>query len=234
MPLIIAIPGADGVALASDTELRVGAVRESTSRIHSLNNRICWSAIGEEALIQRIQQGFSAFERSGQSLRELAVPIGNAIKTGIRDFLAIDFRTDIYVNNINAITQLHRADFVFVESIPSPLILHMSVVGSPQWVHAHPYIIGSGDAFAAATLKKYRQVPLDINLASILAYRAMDETIESGTFNLNQPMDIWQITQHGNKKLLEKEIEAIADSVETIRRHELAVFEKHLTMTVSH
>lgn len=234
MSLIIALPTSEGIALASDTHLKLGQVEERVSKVHRLNTRVCWSATGEYALIQRVSQAFSAFQHSTQSLRELYPSIGSTIKTCIREFLSLDFRAELYMSNINAVTQLHRAEFIFVECTPLPVILHMTLTGTPQWITARPFIIGNGDAFAGAFLRRYLGISLNLRLASVLSYRLLDDAIEAGTFGLKGPIDLWQIRPNTISQLQDDDLHEIRNTVETIKQHELAVFEKHLTMTTAH
>jgi hypothetical protein len=75
---------------------------------------------------------------------------------------------------------------------------------------------------------------LDLRSASILAYRLVDECIESNMFGLGGPVDIWQTSQNGSKRLIDDEITGIRDSVKTIKEHEVTVFERNLTLTSAH
>ena len=97
-----------------------------------------------------------------------------------------------------------------------------------------PHFIGSGDGLMSAMFKKYREVELDLRLGSVLAYRLMAETIESGAFGLKLPIELWQISEGGLRRLDQGQIEEISKTVEAIRKHEMIVFEKHLTVSMSH
>lgn len=234
MSLIAAIPAKDGIVLASDTMFNLGQYRQSAPQIHQLNARVCWTAVGEYSLIQRVGALYGAFQESNQSLRELSLQLAGVIKACVRDLLGVDFRTEIYAQNMGAIAQLHRADFLFAEWTNSPVLLHLSVVGSPEWIIDRPYLLGSGDAFAGVILNKYKDLTFTVQSASVLAYRIVEETMDTGIFGLGGPLDVWQLNDAGPKKLTESEVEKVKDTVQTVRKHEIAVFEKHLMATVSH
>ena len=70
MTLIVTLPTADGIVLATDTQMVVGQYKDRVQKIQRLNNKIVWAATGEQSLIQRVQQSFAAFGESNHSLKE--------------------------------------------------------------------------------------------------------------------------------------------------------------------
>ncbi len=54
MTLILSMAAADGLVLASDSQITSGEVRTPGSKIHRLNDRCLWARAGELALIQRV------------------------------------------------------------------------------------------------------------------------------------------------------------------------------------
>ena len=235
MSLIIAIPTNEGVIISTDSHVKLGQVKQRVPKIHRLSSQICWSATGEYALIQHVGESLEAVQNTKQSLRELAGPIANIVKARVKDFLSTDFRTEMYINNLGAISQLHRAEFVFAEyRNGNSTLLHLSIVGSPHWFSQHPFIIGPGDIFAGALIKRYLEIELNLKLAAVLAYRLMEDTIETNIYGLEAPVDLWEINGDGVKQFQPDDLKLLADQVEALRQHELMVFEKHLTMTVSH
>jgi 20S proteasome alpha/beta subunit len=234
MSLIVTIPTADGAVIATDSLLVVGQVREQRSKIQRLNSRIAWSGIGELAVVQRVATSLAAFQENNQSLRELAPVIGNIVKSTVKDLLNVDFRTEIYINNLNAISQLHRGDFIFVEWGPTPQILHVNIFGSPVWIQEKPFFIGSGDLFIGHNFQKYKDLNLNLASASIIAYRLVEEAIDSQMFGLGGPADLWQVTSGGPQQIAAQEIKNLQETVKAIKGHEVAVFEKHLAVSLSH
>jgi len=235
MSLIITIPTFDGVVVAMDSLSIVGQIREKKSKIQRLNSRIAWCGIGELAVVQRVASSLAAFQENNQSLRELAPVIGNIIKSTVKDLLNLDFRTEIYINNVNAISQLHRGDFVFVEWVgASAQILYVNIYGSPVWIQDQPFFIGAGDMFVGHNFQKFKGLNLNLASASIIGYRLVEEAIDSQMFGLGAPVDVWQVSNAGPNQLLETEIKNLEETVKAIRSHEIAVFEKHLALSISH
>ena len=234
MSLIVTIPTSDGAVIATDSLLVVGQVRDTRSKVQRLNSKIAWSGIGEYAVVQRVASSLQAFQENSQSLRELAPVIGTIVKSAVKDLLNVDFRTEIYINNLNAISQLHRGDFVFVEWGPTPQILHVNIFGSPVWVSDRPFFIGSGDMFIGHNFQKYKELNLNLAGASIIAYRLLEEAIECQMFGLGGLVDLWQVSNAGPAQVAASEIKNLQETVKAIKSHEVAVFEKHLAVSLSH
>lgn len=234
MALLLALPTPEGVVVTNDTSLRIGQSWDRQGMVYALNSRIVWSAVGEYSLIQRVYHALLGYQDSALPLRELASSLGNIIKTTVRDLLAVDFRTEVYIGNFQALGQLHRADFVFVEWADSPLILHLNVFGSPTWVHDRPFAVGNGDMLIGYYLQRYRAMPLTLSTATTLSYRLMEDAIECGMFGLQGPVDLWQVSAQGPRQLTSQELKKIGDVVRTIREDEMAAFEHHLAATVHH
>lgn len=234
MSLILSFPTPEGVIIGSDTQFGIGQSRERVSKIFRLSSKICWSATGEYALIQRVFQGLFPFLDTSQSLRELYPALSGVVKSSVKDLLSSDFRTEFFINNMGALAQLHRVDVVFVEFATTPIILHLNVFGSPVWVQERPFFIGPGDALAGAQYQRYKDLALNLSGATVVAYRLLDDAIETGIFGLGGPIDLWQATANGVEQLTETQLQSVQETVKTIRGHERAVFEKHLSLSVSH
>lgn len=56
MTLIVVIPAVDGLLMGSDTQITTGMVRTTGPKIRQLNDHCIWSASGELALIQRVEE----------------------------------------------------------------------------------------------------------------------------------------------------------------------------------
>ena len=221
MTLILAIPaGDDGVVLASDSQVTSGSIRAfGEKKIFHLNKFCAWAGAGEVALIQRVPEMITSIS-SDQPLNSLRDLLANAIKQCVNTLVQLDFRAPYYQGNSEALLLLHPGNFVFVESRSNPTILHISSNGTPEWIH-RPYAIGSGDLFAYALLHKYQRVELNMNQATMLAFKVIEETIEVGAYGLGPPIHLWQITSERITILDEKKLAALADMVESLRDGEI-------------
>jgi proteasome beta subunit len=82
-------------------------------------------------------------------------------------------------------------------------------------------VAGNGDLFAYALLQKYQGRSLTPEKAAILAYKVIEETIEVGAYGLGPPIDVWQITQAGVKRLAGEELVNLATAAHDLREREI-------------
>ncbi|MCL0102626.1 hypothetical protein M1N93_01535 [Dehalococcoidia bacterium] len=219
MTLILVIPAADGMVMASDGQVTSGMVRWPAKKIKQLNPCCLWSASGELALIQRVEEGIAASPRE-QPLQNLRDHLAGIVKQSVTTLLELDFRTPFCQGNSGSLLQLHPGDFIFAEHSNSSSILHITANGTPEWIDK-PFATGSGDLFAYALLQRYQGMTHDISGASLLAYKVIEEAIEVGAYGLGPPIDVWQITQQGIKNLPDAEIAALEDASRTLREAEI-------------
>lgn len=215
MTIISAIPAKDGVVMASDGQITCSDdIRAIGKKIFQLNKKSLWAASGRSALIQRVQEQFSPLSQSGDSLEAIRDDLARTIKKCVNDLYQLD-------------QQPPQEGFVFVEYIDEPRILQISVTGTPEWVTTGPFAIGIGRMFAHALLQKYANLfpaKIDIQRASLLAFKIIEEAIEVGAYGLGPPIDIWQLTANEIKNLSEEEISALEDASRGIRKAELKLF----------
>ncbi len=222
MTLILAIPAEDGLVMAADGQITMGEVRTPGKKIYPLNERAVWAAAGELALIQRVQERIHTLP-GDLPLASLRDQIGYLVKQCVTELVQMDFRTQFLPPDPDRLVQLHFADFIFAEFPRKPEILHVSSLGSPEWIEGRPLVAGNGDLFAYALLRKYQGQSLNLERASLLAYKVIEETIEVGAYGLGPPIDLWQITQDGVKNLAPGETEALAAAAQSLREREIAL-----------
>jgi len=224
MTLILAIPAEDGIVMASDGQVTLGGVRWSEKKIKQLNEHCLWSGAGELALIQRVGEFIQQLPNKNQPLHNLRDSLSDIIKQAVTILLQNDFRTQfIQPPNPDLLLQLHQGDFMFVEWQSSPKILHLLSNGTTEWINK-PFACGSGALFAYALLQKYQDYKYDVKKASLLAYKVLEESIETGSLGLGYPIDIWNITKDGTKNLSEEDLSALQDTSQSLRETEIKLF----------
>ncbi len=228
MTLILGIPARDGIVLASDSQITSGNVRTVGTKIYHLNKQSLWSASGELALIQRVEERISLLPNREQPLTNLRDYLAQSIKESVEALLRLDFRTQFAQANPDVLLTLHLGDFIFVEFREGPRLLHITVYGTPEWVSWGPVASGIGGDFAYALLQKYQGAELDVQMASLLAFKVIEEAIRVGAYGLSPPIDIWHVTQDGVKRLQEAQVAALADAARAVRREEVDIFQRHL------
>jgi 20S proteasome alpha/beta subunit len=222
--LILAIPATDGIVVASDGQVTAGEVRWTAEKIRLLGQRMLWSAAGELALIQRVEEAIATLPRE-TPLQELRDSLARAVAQSVNGLLQLDFRTGFFQANPDALLNLHPGDFIFVEYSSPPRILHISANGTPEWFDK-PFASGVGAPFAYALLQRYQGVPMDTSRASLLAVKVLEEAIEVGSYGLGPPLYVWQVTEKGANKLGEAEIAALQDASKTLRSAEVELLIK--------
>jgi 20S proteasome alpha/beta subunit len=118
---------------------------------------------------------------------------------------------------------LHPADFIFAEFTKMPELLHMSIVGSPEWMGERPFVAVNGDLFAYALLRKYQKQHLKLEQTTLLAYKVLEETIEVGAYGIGGTIDLWQISAAGMKNLNAAELKTLAGKAQRLRKLEIAL-----------
>jgi 20S proteasome alpha/beta subunit len=223
LTLIIALPVSDGIVIASDSQITSGLVRHTGDKIFRLNASSIWAASGEVALAQRVQTRFKGIAEGRGHLPGLGDVLAEAIKTEVESLLRLDFRTQFVQGNPEALLNLHRGDFIFVEWLNGPHLLHILVNGTPEWIIGRAFATGNGDLFAYALLGKYEIAKLNVAQATVLAAKVLNEAIQVVSYGLGLPIDIWQLGQGGPRQLPEEEVARAVDEAEA-----LAEFERDL------
>ena len=224
MTLILAIPAKDGIVIASDGQVTSGQVRWQEKKIKRLNGRCLWSASGELALIQRVEEFIQGVPDKNQPLGNLRDTLSDVVKQAITVLLQKDFRTQfLQPPNPELLLQLHPGDFMFVEWREAPKILHLLSNGTTEWIKK-PFALGSGSLFAYALLQKYHGHTYNLQRAALLAYKVLQESIEVGSWGLGFPIDIWQINEDGVKNYSEDEIAVLEDASKALRETEIRSF----------
>lgn len=219
MTLILAIPSKEGIVFASDGQLTSGEVRASGQKLYKLNDHCAWAGAGELALIQRVHEVIGGVS-ADQPLDQLRDQLANAIKQCVTTLLQLDFRTQFFQGNPEALLALHPGDFAFVESRDKPKILHVTSYGTAEWID-RPFATGNGAMFAYALLHKYHAVDLTMDQATLLAFKVIEEAIEVGAYGLGPPIAIWHIKQNSLEALNEAMVAALKDTVSQIRDSEI-------------
>lgn len=224
MTLILSIPAQDGVVIASDSQVTSGQVRWEEKKIKRLNEHCLWSASGELALIQRVEEFIERMPNKSQPLSNIRDILSNIVKQAVTILLQQDFRTQFLPpHDPEILLKLHPGDFMFVEWQQEAKILHLLCNGTTEWINK-PFASGLGDLFAYALLQKYQGHSYNLQKATLLAYKVLEESIKVGSWGLGLPIDIWQISRQGIQNLNEDDIAALADTSKLLREGEIQSF----------
>jgi len=227
MTLIICLPVKDGVVFASDGQITSGETRWIGTKIQPLGPAILWSGSGELALIQRVEERLAAVPNPNQPLPAVRDSLALIVKESVEELLRLDFRTQFFSTNVDVLLRLHPGDFVFAQCAKEPKVLHITVNGTPEWVQNRPFATGSGDLFAYALLQKYDLTQLNLEAASLLAFKVIEEAIRVGAYGLGPPIDVWQMSTNGAVKRLDaRELAGLEDASRAVREEETRMFQR--------
>ena len=225
MTLILAIPTAQGIVLASDTQYTSGEVRSTGPKIYPLSAQAAWSGAGEVALIQRVEEAIDSLPHR-QSLADLRDTLARMVQQSVKSLLELDVLTEFIQNDPSLLLSLHPGDFIFAEyQSGQPRMLHVTSSGTPEWISSF-FAIGNGANFAYALMQKYQQTPMSLESASLLAFKVIDETIQVGSYGLDYPIDIWLIRETGLGRLEQAEMLMLAEATETLRQKEVRLLQQ--------
>jgi 20S proteasome alpha/beta subunit len=229
MTLVIGFAASDGTVVASDGQITSGTVRTTGKKIYRLgedNNHCLWSAAGELALIQRVEEGIAALPNRGQPLANLRDALCQVVRAAAESLLRLDFRTQLVPPQV--LLELHPGEFVFAEyREKKPRLLHVFTNGTAEWVPGRVVALGVGAPFAYALLQKYSELALEVSAASLLAYSVVEQAIPVSSYGLGPPIDVWRIDDNGVGQLSEPEVAMLADAARELREAELELFRRH-------
>jgi hypothetical protein len=137
--------------------------------------------------------------------------------------LRLDFRTQFVSQNPDMLATLHPGDFLFVEHLDRPRMLHVTSIGTCEWIEGRFAATGNGDVFAHALLQKYVGSCLGREHAKLLAYKVIQEAIQVVSYGLGPPVDIWEVSSSGVLRAEQEEIAALEDAARLLRENEVAM-----------
>ncbi|MBS1993456.1 MAG: hypothetical protein JSS83_23235 [Cyanobacteria bacterium SZAS LIN-3] len=230
MTLVIAIPTDNSIIFASDSQVTIGDVRATASKIYKLNENCLWSASGDLGLIQRVREQIDQLPNKQEPLVALRDTIAGFIKQTVTALVNMDFRSQFMGNSAENLLKLHLADFLFVECYDQkkPQVLHIVITGTTEWVENRFAATGNGQSFALALLQKYSQTTLTTETAKLLAYKVIEESIQIGAYGLGPPIDVYSITwDKGARQADESERAGLEDAARMLRWAELELLSSH-------
>ncbi|MCI0531069.1 MAG: hypothetical protein L0Y74_03855 [candidate division Zixibacteria bacterium] len=211
MTLILVIPSQNGTVVASDGQVSLGQTKTTSKKISKFNDSCVWGAAGDLALIQAVENGISQITSKDKPLAE------------IRNDLCAVFPKCL--SKMPSSPQPYSCEFIFAEYRKSSRILAINANGISVMLENVPFAIGSGELFAFALLQKYQNLipdKIDNNLACVLSYRIIAETIQVVSGGVGPPIDVWEIPSA--KNYTNQELQGLEDTYKALQTEELEMF----------
>jgi len=242
MTVALGLVCSDGVLVASDSMGSNQSVAEHSVKVRRCSSTpMVWTASGSVYVIEEVEAALAALDASGsqgEPLRIFTEPNEPAIRTKLKAILhktmktAYDSALHVAPPAPGGMMQIPFAsDFLLLGySNDQPWFLEFAQDGQ---VNSHTvgafYAVGSGGHFATvarALMRHYIDTDLTLELGRMLAYRAIETTIDVSSGFVGMPVQIAECSSDGPRVLTTDEIEAIGVEVQrwkTVERESLRI-----------
>ncbi len=204
MTMCIAIRAKDGIILASDGKVTrasisfrtVARIWQKTNKIHSIPPHVLVAGAGELAMIHSVVDALADAEEDvrAQGVDGLA-PLARDTLAGLRSEANARYRA-IYGDE--GTMHAPKAYFLLVQSTPEPRLVYVSEDGDIEdQTHLGYAVTGSGDLIIHVRMQPYDPAELTMDQAAVLAYGLIKDTIDSGTFRVSDPVQLWSLDGTG-------------------------------------
>jgi 20S proteasome alpha/beta subunit len=198
MTLIVVFPASNGVVIGSDTQLTRGNTRTQEIKIKPFNASCLWAGSGETHIIQRLEYEFDRDKKMNKKpIENIRDEFGQKIRDCVRKIIELDLRSQFIYDDITLLKR-QKIQVIFAGYTNRPVIYRYFNNGLSEIIDK-PFAIGIADDLAFALLQKYEEdfKKFDVNKASILLFKILDEAIKVGAYDINFPIDLWVIDSKG-------------------------------------
>ena len=217
MTLAICMVSKDSdIVVASDSQITLGPVRRTESKIKKIGTSTLWVASGDVVFINRVAQWIDRLpnEIKEGGLLRLHSPLINML-------------TELQIEAANCWKSMHRAseweeaswradgcELLFADILEGPKILRINKCRHDDLLGNHSFeAIGQAAPFANAVLEGYDDKNMSLEGAMITIYCVIQRAISVGLYNLCAPINIWVIRKFGKRakayRLTRSEVKAL-------------------------
>lgn len=233
MTLILALRYASGTLLAADSQATSQAsgqfTKQEVEKLFTWNGTIGWGASGAVGLTQRLKIKLDgddktpkvfANETEEKGAERLLTIVNPLQKEGVKEFV----KDAAPPGSTMSVPQNIACLFVGAPHKKKPFILEIAANGVRQFHPVAYAAIGSGDVFALHAIRSvahYEIQSLTRQQATALAYRTIDNAINTAAFGLGSPVQMVVVEDGAAKQLAKNELEAVRDMVDVWKQKEL-------------
>jgi 20S proteasome alpha/beta subunit len=227
MTLIVALKGADGVALVSDGQATVddNAVRTRTdaNKLADLHGLVAFGCSGHSGLQQRVALAL----KGGITPEECRLPIEElrprlfAVVNAVQKE-AIEEHVPVH----SGVPPAHLEILFAGYSGGEPWVYEIGVLGHDE-VHPHGEAVGHARHFPAYLMVStlhYNLAQRGVEQVKILAYRAVADAIKTDATFLGPPIHAYIVTAGGAERLDDARLKAIEDTLNGWKQQEHDIF----------
>lgn len=216
MTVVIALRCADGIVMASDSQITDGGrgLTYPAQKLHPLGKHAAWGGSGSRAVLYDLEQIFKSEAESVVEARD----IGHALQARVLPVLKYHYEN--YIEHVPAqqpagtpatyvLAAGYAGDVPFIIDVdPNGLIGHHEETGFQA--------IGSGAAMAQqahALLAHFRMTERDVDHGLVAALRVLD-ALDASSSSVGGPMDMCRITPDGAEHLSPDEVNKVRARIE--------------------
>lgn len=201
MTMALALRCKDGIVLATDGKVTrastsyraVARIWQRTNKTHHVPPHVLVAGAGELALIHAAVDAAMELpeDERAKGIEGVVPAIRQAVVAaraeGISRYAAIYGREA-------ALEHAPRAYFLAVAATPEPRIVYVSEDADVEdQTHLGYAATGSGDLILHVRLQPWDTTRLTVEQGAILAFGLVKDTIDSGTFRVSDPVQLWSI-----------------------------------------
>jgi len=219
--LIVHIPAKNGLVMASDGQATTEmGIKIMYKKIHKLNDSCIWGMTGDTILQERVEECIATLTDKEKPIQDLCPTLRDIVTKCVED-LSVGIQTPSSSEEKKP-QPPYLGLFAFIEYRDYPRTLYIFADGTVRWQSTVPFAIGSGAPFALALLRKYQSIgKLDLQLAGVLAYKIIAETIEV-IEGVGPPIDVWQLPPV--KNLTKEELTGLEETYLGLKNAEIEMF----------
>jgi proteasome beta subunit len=220
LTVVLAVKCREGVVLAADsqaTDTSGGnlsfATKHPMDKLFPLGTHIAWGGTGSGGIIQRF----------GHFCTEVPQGVLDTPIEELRETLAG------FQRNMQQQVRGEIIEGFYGQQVPALGVLFAGYTGGRPWIlevtpggedteYNEYYSVGSGGVFAQQAMISVTHYDVrnrNLAEAEVIAWRALDGTIEASAFGIGHPITMYSITDQGARALSEDDLRGVRDTVNT-------------------
>ncbi len=203
MTMALALVCKDGIVLATDGKVTrastsyraVARIWQSTNKARLVPPHVLVAGAGEVAMIHAVIDALAdaSDDEREQGLDALLPLAQDAL---VQERAAAIARYSTIYGAVAASEHAPRAYFLLVQTDPEPRIVYMAEDGDLEdQTHLGYAVTGSGDLIVHVRMQPWDTRELTTEQAAVLAFGLIKDTIDSGTFRVSDPVQLWTLRQ---------------------------------------
>ncbi|MBW3620819.1 MAG: proteasome protein [Actinobacteria bacterium] len=216
MTVVFAVRCADGLVLASDTQITQSdrGVSFPAAKLHALGDRAAWGGSGARAVLEDVEKAFDA----GAAEILAAEDVSREIRTRVRPIFEHHYENFIPDVPAHDNPDATPAAYVLVAGYvrDEPFIVEVTpnvIVGRYDDIGFHA--IGGGSPLAqqaGAMLAHFRMLERSVDHGVVVAVRVLD-TLSSTAPNVGEPFQVYRLHRDGSTLLTDGDIDQAREHV---------------------